>query len=350
MATADTSMRLDRDRLGVNDEVLETGKLTRVSWAAIFAGVACALGVTVLLSLLGLAIGFGVVDPIEDRNPTGGMATGSGIWFGLTTIVALFVGGFVGGRLAGIPMKMTAMLHGAVIWAITTIAMVYMATTSAGYLMSGATSAVSQAASLAGSATSGIGSAASAAMGAAGDAMPNQMPAEVQRELEKQDMTVQDVRQELRDIMANAGLGQQDLQEAGNAAATLAEDIATSPGDAGADIQAFIDKLYGGEDAVISDEERQQAIATLQQRTGVSEEEATQLWQQAEDRLAGARDQVVQAMETAQQEALQAAETTLDGLTAAAFAAFVASLIGLVAAVFGGAAGKPEDMPVVRSA
>lgn len=54
--------------------------IKRISWAAIFGGALIALGIQLLLSLLGLGIGMGTIDPLQARSPMDGLGTGALIW------------------------------------------------------------------------------------------------------------------------------------------------------------------------------------------------------------------------------------------------------------------------------
>jgi hypothetical protein len=100
----------------------------RVSWAAIFAGALVAVGVWLLLHLLGMSIGLIAVDP-NDPSSLRGVGIGTGVWSLIAPIVALFAGGFATGQLGGPLRRMTAALHGAVMGSLATIvslAMVWM--------------------------------------------------------------------------------------------------------------------------------------------------------------------------------------------------------------------------------
>lgn len=67
--------------------------IKRISWSAIFGGVLIAIVTQLLLSLLGLGIGLGTIDPIEEKNPTAGLGIESAIWYIISSLAALFVGG-----------------------------------------------------------------------------------------------------------------------------------------------------------------------------------------------------------------------------------------------------------------
>jgi hypothetical protein len=74
----------------------EGGIFKRVSWGAVFAGLVVALVIT--LRQFGMGIGLGAINPAGEPL---GMGTGAAIWLGITTLIALFVGGWTTAKLAG---------------------------------------------------------------------------------------------------------------------------------------------------------------------------------------------------------------------------------------------------------
>jgi hypothetical protein len=93
----------------------------KLSWGAIFGGTFVALGVWILLYALGLALGLSSVDP-ADPGSAKSAGIGTGIWSLIAPLIALFVGGLVASRTAGVMDKMGGALHGAVLWGLTTLA------------------------------------------------------------------------------------------------------------------------------------------------------------------------------------------------------------------------------------
>lgn len=93
----------------------------KLSWSAIFGGAFVALGIWILLYCLGLALGLSSVDP---SNPGSAKSAGigTGIWSLIAPLIALFIGGFVAARTAGVLDKGGGALHGAVLWGLTTLA------------------------------------------------------------------------------------------------------------------------------------------------------------------------------------------------------------------------------------
>jgi hypothetical protein len=114
--------------------VTESGRTStfHISWGAIFGGTFVALGIWILLHALGLAAGLTALDP-DNPGSLRGVGIGAGIWSIVAPLIALFAGGFVGARTAGVIDRWTGALHGAVLWGLTTVAgalLVGMAVTS----------------------------------------------------------------------------------------------------------------------------------------------------------------------------------------------------------------------------
>lgn len=134
----------------------------RTSWGAIFAGTTVVLATQLLLSTLGIGIGASTINPLTEQNPMSGLGTGAAIWFGISTLISLFVGGWVAGRLAGVPLKTDSMLHGLLTWGLSTLLTVYLLTSALGGLIGGTAHAIGGAVS---TATQGAATAASGAAG-----------------------------------------------------------------------------------------------------------------------------------------------------------------------------------------
>ncbi|HMI85262.1 MAG TPA: hypothetical protein VK550_14295 [Polyangiaceae bacterium] len=97
----------------------------KMSWGAIFGGAVAALGVWMMLYALGLALGLSSLDP-HDPSTLKSSGAFTGIWGLITPLAALFVGGMVAGRGAGIVTKMGGAIHGLVVWGLTTVAGVWL--------------------------------------------------------------------------------------------------------------------------------------------------------------------------------------------------------------------------------
>lgn len=109
----------------------------KVSWGGIFGGVLVALGLLFLLGALGVAIGISAADPGQTEAST--LGAGAGIWTALSLLVALFVGGMVATRIGAITDATTGFFEGALVWVVSMLLMVYLASSGLGMIAGTAT-------------------------------------------------------------------------------------------------------------------------------------------------------------------------------------------------------------------
>ncbi|KQN26631.1 hypothetical protein ASE86_11195 [Sphingomonas sp. Leaf33] len=133
-------------------EAVVTGTVRSVSWGGIFAGVVIAVAVQLILGILGTGIGLSMVDPTEGTTPGAtGFGIGAGLYWLVTTVVALGAGGYTAARASGATEKFDALLHGLVVWGVTLILTLYLLTSAVGGIIGGAFRTVGTVATAAGS-------------------------------------------------------------------------------------------------------------------------------------------------------------------------------------------------------
>lgn len=142
----------------VNDGVPPIGEArvgktpTRLSWGSIFAGVVIAVAVQLVLGILGTGIGLTMVDPVEGTTPGAtGFGIGAGLYWLVTTVIALGAGGYAAARVAGVHERFDALVHGLVVWGVTLILTLYLLTSAVGGIIGGAFRTVGAVAGAAGS-------------------------------------------------------------------------------------------------------------------------------------------------------------------------------------------------------
>ena len=129
-------------------EDVRTVVLNRISWGAVLAGVVLALVTHLILNMIGLGIGVSTLDPEGGtaENPTvKSLSIGAAAWFVLAGVISAFAGGYTAGRLAGKPKENTSGWHGLTAWALTTLVIFYLLTTTVGSLLGGAFNTVTSA-------------------------------------------------------------------------------------------------------------------------------------------------------------------------------------------------------------
>lgn len=120
-------------------EDVRTIMINKISWGAVLAGVVLTLVVQLLINMLGIGIGAATLDPGTGDNPTAAsFSIGAGLWFLVSGILASLIGGYAAGRLSGRPKESTASWHGLTTWALATLVIFYLLTSSIGGILGGA--------------------------------------------------------------------------------------------------------------------------------------------------------------------------------------------------------------------
>lgn len=276
-----------RERAGAWHEPVGS-LLKRVSWGAIFAGTVVTLVLLLTFTLLGLGIGLGVISPATAENPMGGVGIGAGIWILITTLISIFCGAWVAGRLAGSPRSITGLLHGITVWGLVTLLSFYLMTSAVGALVSGTASIIGRGVSM---------------------------------------------------LSGAAPVIQQQAAQRGfdlNAVLQEGQNIVTTRGKGGArTIQPAITKLFSGQQPTAAD--RQRLINSIVANTKMSRAEAARTVDNWIARFNQARTQLPQ-------QALQVTQETMRAISRAALLAFAVMLLGAGAGALGGAFGAPKEL------
>ena len=127
----------------------------KVSWGGIFGGVLVAIGLLLLLTALGVAVGISAAQPGETGMSA--LGTGAGIWAGVALLLALFIGGLVSTRIGAISDGATGFFEGALVWVVSILLMLYFASSGVSMLAGGAFQMVGGAAQALGSVVQGQG-------------------------------------------------------------------------------------------------------------------------------------------------------------------------------------------------
>lgn len=111
---------------------------SRIAWGGVWSGLLVAVGVFLLLSVLGLAIGVSAadVDPSQDSNAKS-LGIGAAVWSGLTLLISLFIGGMVATRTGMVYDRASGMIEGVLVWVLAIILLIYLASSGISMLTSG---------------------------------------------------------------------------------------------------------------------------------------------------------------------------------------------------------------------
>lgn len=278
---------------------VETGlaAFKRISWGAVFGGLVIALVVHLMLSLLGLGVGAGIVDPLEEDIPFAGLGIGALIWGIVSMLIALFAGGYVAGRLAGIPRTIDSVLHGLITFSLFTLVMFYTLTTTIGTVISG------------------VGGVAGQTLAVAGEGITAAVR-EATKEITENGINLSDIRREARTLLRQAGEPE-------------------------ADVGDFVRELFEDTGREI---DRENIINIIVARTDMSREEANRMADDLIQRYQEARREFEELKVKAEQQARETADAVAKATSRASIFLFIGLVLGAAVAAVGGKVGEPHDI------
>ncbi len=274
----------------------------RISWAAIFGGVILVVAIQLLLSLLGAGIGLGTINTTAASTPNAGnLGIGAGIWWVVSSCIALFAGGYIAAWLAGIEIRFDGMLHGLVTWGIATLLTFWLLTSAVGGIIGGGFSALGSAAGAAGSGISEAAKPIAQATGVSPDMIQQQSQSYLQpANPDPASMTPQDAQKQVASNLVTYAKG-------------------------GADAPAAKEKV----------------IAIMAAQMKISHDDAAKQFDDNQAKLKQVRDQAIQSAKTA-------ADNSAAAVSTASFAGFGVLLLGLIAAAVGGSLAVQRRMQVTH--
>lgn len=300
--------------------------LKRISWSAIFAGVALAMVVSLMLNLLGTAIGSASFDPLREANPLNGLGKGTAIWIVVSGIVSLFVGGWIAGRLA----QREGALHGLLVWATSSLITLYL-------VSSAVTGIVSSGLSLAGSGLSAVGNGMAQ--------VAPKLGRTVQGQLEQQgiDFNLNDIQGELETAMRQTGkpeLNPENVKQEANAsgedAKNTAQNSAKNPQNADQQLGGLLDSIKAKGDKAWDALDRQAMVNLIKARTDKTDAEANQIVDQTQQAYHQAYAKYQQLKADAEKQAREGADVAAKRVSQGSWLLLVTLIIsGIVAAIAG---------------
>ena len=107
----------------------------QISWGGIWAGVLVVLGTLLVLSTLGLAVGFSADARDVDPQKIG---AGAMIWSRASLLIALFLGGAAATRMTMVWDRLTALVQGGLVWVASLIVGLFLTANGVGLMLSAA--------------------------------------------------------------------------------------------------------------------------------------------------------------------------------------------------------------------
>lgn len=306
----------------------------RISWGAIIAGTLVALVTMLVLNLLGIGIGFGSINPVQEADPFSGLGTASIIWWVVSNLIAIFAGAYVAAKMAGVPSDSTSTMHGILSWCLYTLISFYILTTAVGSIISGVGSIVSSTLSAAGSGFEALAS-------------NNQQNQNQQNQSNL--ISFSDIQREASQILnssQNATLVPDSIESViGNVAQQVRSDVNISQ----QDIKNITQSVIFENGQLAENINRQDVINAVTNETNLGQQEANQVADILVREYNQAKQEVQQFAEKAKQQAEETGKKVAESASSAAIWAFVALLLGAIVAGTAGRMGKPTAVPVEHS-
>lgn len=272
----------------------------RLSLRAVLAGALTGIVTYMALSFLGLGIGASTIDPLQEGNPFSGLGTPSAIWMIVSTILSLLAAGYIAGRVSGSRTRSEGVIHGFLAWALTSLALFLLLTSTIANVVGGTARTLGQGA------------------GAVGRIAGENAPqiADAVRENVPGSQIVTDLQQELGNVVTDP-----------QAAATLVGQM---------DLPGVISRFNAEGGTALNVNDRNNIINLLVQQGGVSTEQATSTVDRLQQNLVEARGRAGELANRAEGQARETGDVVARNAARAGFGIFAAMLLGALSSSLGG--------------
>jgi len=315
---------------------------TSVSWGAVFGGAVVALSLQMLFTVLGAGIGAAAIDPYDRRNPMKGVPTGALVWWLVTGLISLFVGGWVSGKLSGATTLTDASLtvggmHGLLMWSLATVLTFLLLLTSAGALVGGMMRILYEGISLVGK---GAASAASTTASIAGPLLGDAVKEGVKQIVPSFDW--EKVKREVRSLLRESGkpeLQPENVEKKADQAKQGVQNFIKDPMAGDEELSSMLSEVYGHVREAVNSADRDTLVNMLSARTGKNKDEINKSLDKVEKVYQDVRREYNEAVATAERRAREAAAETASFVSKVTVWTFVALIGGMVVTTIGATMG-----------
>jgi len=258
----------------------------------------------------------------------------------VSSLIALFLGGWVAARMAGVPRGFDGAVHGVLTWGLVTLATFFLLGSALGRIIGGAGSLVGQGLGLAGQSAAGI---APKVADAAKD------------KLAEQGITMGTIKSEVEHLLRQSGKPglqpealEQQARQAGQTAQGWASQAAQAPDQAGMQLQAILQRMQDQGKGVASQADREAAVNILVNhgQTRAEAEATVDRWQATMQQASRKLDETKAQAEA---KAREYGQTAASGMSKASLWTFIGLLLGGFAAALGGSLGAPKEALVTAA-
>lgn len=317
------------------------GFISRLSWSAVIAGVFIAIAIQLLLSFLGLGIGFGSINPLDEAKPFSGLGTGALVWWIVTMLISVFTGGWVAGWFSNHVQKTDLILHGLLTWCMLTFLNMYLITSSVGKIVGGVGTVITKGFSLAGEGIKAVAP-------EAGKMIKDQLGADdntfgkMKREAEL--LLKQTEKKELQPNALN-----KKIDQASNQGESTGKAVLENPQEAQQKIDALFSKLFSENDSTFNAVDQKALVNIVKNRSGKSQAESEQIVENWVSTLKTAKEKVKEVKVEAEQKARKIGDDMASALSKFAIFSFIGMILGAVSASFGAVLASKKRLTIIET-
>lgn len=287
-----------------------------ISWRAIFAGTLTVLSVLLVLNLIGMAIGFSTIEPTEEANPLSGLGTGTIVWWILSNLIALFVGGYVAARVGVSFTTKSGIIQGVMTWALFTIVSAWLLTSVIGGIISG------------------VGNLVGSVLSTTGKVVGNTVGPAIQNQMQNMDVNWEQAKNEFESLLEDTNKQALDPDNIQNEANQI-----TSQANSGADVDQIFNRARNTANQTFEALDREALVNLMVERTNMTRAEAEQKVDRVISRYESARTQLNQFLQNAGETAKKQAGNVADAVAKASLYLSIALILGVIVAGLGGLTG-----------
>lgn len=317
------------------------GFISRLSWGAVISGVFIAIAAQLLLSFLGLGIGFGSINPLDEAKPFSGLGNGALIWWIITMLISVFTGGWVAGWFSNHMQKTDLILHGLLTWCLLIFLNMYLITSSVGKLVGGVGTVITKGFSLAGE---GI----KAAAPEAGNLIKEQLGMDKNtfgRMKEEAELLLkQTEKKELQPNNLN-----KKLDQASNQSKSTGKAVLENPQQAQQKVDALFSKLFSENDSTFNAVDQEALVNVIKNRTGKSRAESEQTVENWVSTIKTAKAKIKEVKIEAEQKAREVGDEIASALSKFAILSFIGMILGAISASFGAVLASKKRLTIIKS-
>lgn len=299
-----------------------------ISWRAILAGTVAAVAVMIILNLIGLSFGLWSVEPAEEGSTLDGLGVGAIIWWVVSNLIVLFIGGFVAARVGVSFTNTSGIIQGIMTWALYTLVSAWLITSVIGTIVSG------------------VGNVVGKVISTTGNVVENQLAPVIKDQFEDIEISLDDAKEEFYSLLEDTEKEKLDpeylesqAEETVETAKEEAEDAAIQPGRADAEVEGIFSKTKNRFEQSFEAIDKEALANILQERTDMTESEAQRSVENLVAEFEQARAELEEFVQDAKETAEEEAGKISDAVGDAAMYLAIALVLGLITAGLGGLAG-----------